>query len=308
MEYVERYLHQVQKLIPEKDREEVIKELREHLEEEVLARQAGDISPEAHEKSQMAVLESFGSPHTIALQYGGGYAPLVPAELMPQFIKVLKILGAIYVVVFFVRAVLSGDPFHIFGSFISNAFVNFGIVVLIFYFIGKDKNNLKSSWKPINLPPIQPKSEVKQGEILFEIAFSSFFLITILLFPEWITSPLSETGLPWENTWNIIQPYVPFAVLIMAASILTGVATLVKGQWTPFLHAANISIDVLWILLALFILQVGLDFTVDGIFRDLPTRFKDGSWILGHILLGSIVIASIDLISHLVKWTRSAGR
>jgi hypothetical protein len=303
MEYIERYLHQIQRLLPEKEREDVARELREILEEEVNAKQAGDLSPQVLEKNQLDVLKKFGAPESIAIEYGGGYSPLVPAELMPQFIRVLKVLGIIYVLVFIIRSFFADHPFSELNGFISNAFINFAIVVLIFYFIGRDKKNLKSDWKPESLPPVQATAEVNQAELLSGIAFNSFIVISVLLSPEWIESFAQDTQvMQWDITIAKIRVYIPFAIFIVFGNILLSMATLVQRVWTPVLRAGNMALDLLWILLAATALTFGLEFSFAAAFERIPEKFVDGSWIVGSILVGSIVIALIDMVSHGIKW------
>jgi len=176
MEYIERYLYQVKKLLPEKEQEEITKELREILEEEVNVIQAGDLSQDILEKNQLKVLEKFGRPEWMAVKYGGGHSALIPAELMPQFIKVLKILGIVYSVVFLWIAIfITREPLDMLSGFISNALINFAILVIIFYFIGKDEKHLIKVWKPSELPAVSTKSNINQWELLFSIAINSFF-------------------------------------------------------------------------------------------------------------------------------------
>ena len=308
MEYIERYLHQVKRLLPEKEQEEIIRELREILEEEVSEKQSGDLSPEKLEKNQLTVLEKFGRPESIAVKYGGGHSPLVAAELMPQFIKVLKILGTIYVVVFVGASIfLARNPFDLLDNFISNAMINFAIVVIIFYFVGKDKKQLHKSWKPSDLPPVQTKSNVNQGELLFSIALTSFFIIWITMFPEWLGYGYSKNGesftfIPFNL--DTLRPYIPFVILLLIGNVMLDVATLIQKVWTPLLHAGNIALSLMWIILANIVLHFGMHLSMQDLPRDFPNIFFTGDGILAVILAGSMVVAAADILKHIYKWTK----
>ncbi len=308
MEYIERYLSQVERLLPEKDKEEVTKELREILEDEVNEQQAGDLSPEKLEKSQFTILEKFGRPESIAGKYGGGHSPLIKSELMPQFLKVLKILGVVYAVIFLGISLLQGrNPLDTIGQFISNGLMNFAILVIIFYFIGKDEKNLQKTWKPSELPPVQPKSDVNQTELLISIAFSSFFIIWITMFPEWIGYGYAEKGEELQFvpfSLDKIQPFIPFAILLMIGSVLLDAFTLIKRKWTPALRAGNISISLLWIFLANAALYLGMKMPITSLPTEIRENFFNSDILLAYILIGSMIIAAIDIIKHVVGWAR----
>ncbi len=308
MEYIERYLYQVKRLLPEKEQDEITKELREILEEEVSAVQRGDFSPEKLEKNQISVLEKFGRPESMAVKYGGGYSPLVPAELMPQFWKILKVLGIIYVVVFVgVSVFFTQNPFELINGFISNAFINFAIVVIIFYFVGKDKNHIQKSWKPSELPPLTPDSNVNQGELLFSIAITSFFIIWITMYPEWLGFGYTDDGknftfLPFNL--DAIRPYIPFAILLLMGNVLLDVFTLIQKVWSPLLRAGQIALSLLWIVLANMALQFGMHLSIQDVPRNFPQTFFTGEGILAVILVGSMLIAAIDIVKHTYHWIK----
>ncbi len=308
MEYIERYLHQVERLLPEKDQEEVVKELREILEDEVNEKQAGDLSPEKLEKNQLLILAKFGRPESIAVNYGGGHSPLVPAELMPQFLKVLKILGVVYVIVFLgITVFLSRNPFDMVDGFIRNGLMNFAIVVIIFYFIGKDKKNLEKSWSPADLPPVQPKSNVNQSELFISISFTSFFIIWITMFPEWIGFGLSKDGGPFEFipfAIEKIQPFLPFFVLLLIANVLIDIFTLIQRVWTPLLRAGNIALGLIWIFLANTAIHFGLQTSIGEMIPTIKEHIFNGDIMLYYILVGSMIVAGIDIITHVVGWAR----
>ena len=312
MEYIERYLHQVERLLPEKEREEVVKELREILEEEVIEKQAGDLSPEVKEKNQLSVLEKFGRPESIAIKYGGGHSPLVPAELMPQFFKVLKILGIVYVVVFLgITVFLSRNPFDMLDGLIRNGLMNFAIIVIIFYFIGKDKKNLQKTWKPAELPPVHAKSNVNQSELLISISLTSFFIIWIAMFPEWIGYGVVKIGGPLEFipfALDKIQPFIPFFILLLIANVLIDIYTLIQRVWTPLLRAGNIALGLIWIMLVNVTIHFGLQSSITEMIPTIREHIFNGDIMLYFILMGSMIVAAIDIITHVVGWARISLR
>ncbi len=308
MEYIERYLYQVKRLLPEKEQEEIVRELREILEEEVAEVQAGDLSPEKLEKNQLVVLEKFGRPESMAIKYGGGHSPLVAADLMPQFIKVLKILGIIYVAVYVgVTIFLTQNPFNQLGNFVTNALINFAVVVIIFYFVGKDKKHIQKLWQPSELPPVQTKSNVNQGELLFSIAIQSFFIIWITMYPEWLGIGYFSEGesfafIPFDL--DAIRPYIPFAVLLLIANVLLEVFTLIQKVWSPLLRAGYIALSLLWIFLVNMALQFGMHLSIQDVTLNFPEIFFTGEGILAAILAGSMVIAAIDILKHTYQWIK----
>lgn len=298
MEYIERYLYRIGKLLPKEEEEEVINELREILEDEVNNLQGNNISPKDLEKNQLAVLKNFGRPEFVAAKYGGGIKPLIPAELMPSFYSVLKILLVVYAILFvligFTRGNLSLD---FFGSFIQTGITNFGILVLIFFLIGRKGNtkDIGKEWSPKDLKPVPGKEKVKQWDLIISVAANSFVLIFITLFPGYI-----GFGFDYDGEWNFVpvtlnflEVFLPFISLWLMLRIFVDVYVLQKERWSPAFLWLDIVVGALGIVLAVAIYNYGISVelgTDDEKYRALiPLLNKISIFVIGAMILGLIL-------------------
>ena len=93
MSLIERYLNEVGKYLPAKNKEDILEELRSHLSDTLDERVKG----EATEEDVAALLKETGSPQKIAASYPGSRQYLVGPELYPFFRMVAGIVIAVVI-------------------------------------------------------------------------------------------------------------------------------------------------------------------------------------------------------------------
>ena len=103
MELIERYVNDVGRRLPKKQRDEVRRELRSALLDAVEPSEG-----EPSEADVVAALTRMGPPETVAASYRPADQYLIGPELYPDFKRVLGIVMAILLTRFISRGVLLG--------------------------------------------------------------------------------------------------------------------------------------------------------------------------------------------------------
>ena len=92
MDLIERYVQEVGRRLPRKQRDDVARELRSSLEDS-LENRTGVPLEQADEEQVVELLLEFGPPQEVAASYQTGPSYLVGPALYPSFIKTMKICG-----------------------------------------------------------------------------------------------------------------------------------------------------------------------------------------------------------------------
>lgn len=178
VEMLESYLYEVGKRLPSTGKEDILKELRSNIEDQIKGQD--DL------KGLKSVLSELGSPDSIAAHYSGKPRYLIGPELYETYWMVMVIVGVISFMGTTLGDFLSGDWVPVQGNVASQAIIHMlnsgveicigvvGTVTIIFIFIEyflqqqaglhpkKDKNaptpwqplSDKTDWSPEKLEPV----------------------------------------------------------------------------------------------------------------------------------------------------------
>lgn len=95
-ELLQRYLYEVGRRLPEKGREDILREL----ESDILERMETDNAEGKPASTHLTeVLTAFGDPEAICRQYGGRPAVLIGSDLFPSYVKVLRLVTTLVLTV-----------------------------------------------------------------------------------------------------------------------------------------------------------------------------------------------------------------
>jgi hypothetical protein len=235
MELIDRYVYEVGRYLPRKNRGDIQAELRSLLSDTLDARVEG----EAGEEDVVALLKEFGPPAKIAASYRPESQYLVGPELFPTFRSVVGIALLVMVVV---HAVLFGvtlftDPdilkaLDVLSGFIGSALSVLGAIVAVFYGLQYfDVRLAKPSeeWEPRELPVIDVKNEISRGGTLFDIALSLVILAAALVFPSYIGVVVSP-GTP-ILTDPVITSHIPLIAAALIVGLIVDITLLWRGRW-----------------------------------------------------------------------------
>jgi hypothetical protein len=261
MELIDRYVHEVGRHLPRKNRADIQVELQSTLADTLEDRVEGEPTQEDVE----LLLKEFGPPQQVAASYWPQGQYLIGPSLFPLFRMVVGIVLLVFVIV---QVVLFGiavvfnqeiltflDVLDIFSGMMGSIFTSFGIIVIVFailqYFDVKPDTE-GEEWDPSQLPQVEDAERVSRGGMVAEITFSLVIIAFLLLLPDKIgvvLNPVSEIILN-----PVISSYIPLIIISIMLGIFVDVILLWRGRWEIGTRLAKIgtnlfSIYVLYVLL-----------------------------------------------------------
>jgi hypothetical protein len=263
MELIDRYVHEVGRHLPRKNREDIKAELKSTLADTLDDRVEGEPTKEDVEQ----LLKEFGSPQQVAASYWPQGQYLIGPSLFPLFRMVVGIALLVFVIV---QLVLFGiavvfnqevltflDVLEIFTGLISSSFTAFGIIVIVFailqYFEVKPESE-GVEWDPSQLPQVKDEEMVSRGGMVAEITFSLVIVAILLFLPDkigFVFNPWSEIILN-----PVIRTYIPLLIVSILLGVFVDVLLLWRGRWELGTRLAKIGTN-LFSIYVLFVLLTG---------------------------------------------------
>lgn len=267
MNFIDRYVAEVGRHLPEKDRTDIEAEIRSMIED--MLEERGHNTKSADDKIIAEILEELGDPRLLAYKYAPPQRYLIGPGWYEIYIKTLqRVLFTALPIFAAVTAVLTlaEDPLA-FGSAAGEAMsgvfdVAFQIlfwVTLVFVFLERSEatpnealNSRPGKWTVAQLPEMPRRRQISIGETLVDIA-----LVLFVMF--WIALPVFQRGsesVPFLNPalWN---GWLPLLLVILGLTLVHDLFQLKIGNWTPALTLTNVLLGLLAIvyLAALLITQ-----------------------------------------------------
>lgn len=190
MEWIEKYIYAVTSRLPEKQREDIEKELKGLIEDMLEERSKGD-SPSPEEIEE--VLLELGPPADLADSYRGKKRYLISPIMFDAYWSTMKVvltsLSIVLFVIFAIETIV--EPFSILEHFVqwivslitANAQA-FGWVTLVFFLIDyarpsdEELQSKNMEWSPKDLPEIPDETKrIKLSEPISGIVFITLFLV-----------------------------------------------------------------------------------------------------------------------------------
>lgn len=254
-ELIERYLYDVTRRLPEKQKKDIEDELRTLI-EDMLSEYEGN--GKAESDNIKAVLEELGDPAKLALKYREGEDHLIGGTYYPMYCQVLKIvlicvavgMGISAIVSFFVTAGSNGaDTLNAVVETAGKGFLNFAAipgallqafawVTLVFFLMERNQVKLKGAenvWSISNLPPIPTKKAViSRGDSIAGIVFGVLFMVLFICAPEfagaWVTN-VSKGEMVAISVFNlsIWNRILPLLIISVALGIVDDLVKLIVG-------------------------------------------------------------------------------
>lgn len=245
MDLIDRYVYEVGRYLPRKDRADIQAELRSLLIDTLEARVEG----EASEEDVVALLKEFGPPVKVAVSYRPESQYLIGPELFPIFRTLvgmaLLVMVVVRVVLFAVFLFTNPDPLRaldVLSGIIGNAMVVLGTIVVIFYGLQYfDVHLAKPSqeWDPLELPVVEVKNEINRGWTFFDIALTLVILAAVLAFPTQIGVVVTP-GTP-ILTDPVITSHIPLIVAALIVGLVVDIVLLWRGRWQTGTRLAKIA-------------------------------------------------------------------
>lgn len=259
MSLIDRYLHQVGRHLPRKNRADILAELRSLLIDTL----EGRVQGEASEDDIVALLKEFGSPQKVAASYSTQGQYLIGPALYPLFrmiagIVLAAVIGA-QLLAFSIVVWIGEQPFNPLESLaglLNSIPAALGSLVIVFAILQwfDVRPELDSEpWDPRSLPEIEDTETVKRGERIFGIAAGSVLLAILTFFPEKIGFFAQPEGRIFANP--VILQYLSWISLSLLASIGLDIYLLWQGRWTTASRVARIAVNALSIAVLVLLLQ-----------------------------------------------------
>jgi hypothetical protein len=253
-EILERYLQAVRFLLPQKQRQDVVRELRENLRSEIDEKESERGRP-LDEEELADVLKRLGHPAVLALRYRQGPSLIGPA-VFPLYwfaVKVvLSILAVVHILLPAIVFLVSGEPAgRIVGLFLRYptvavpvlAWITIGFAVLDTAVVRSAVGRALSRWSPRSLPPLVDEKPDRPRSVagLALHALLSVWWLASLRFPVLILGPAANI-----LTFGPIfyQLYVPMIVAAVAG-IVVGSTRLSHPHWTKLHRFGALLLDAL---------------------------------------------------------------
>jgi hypothetical protein len=262
MDLIERYVYEVGRQLPRKNRADIQVELKSTLVDTLEARVDGEPSQE----DEVKLLKEFGPPNKVAASYWPQGQYLIGPNLFPLFRMVVAITLIVFLIVQLVLLGISVifdqevltllSVLDIFSEMVGSVFTAFGIIVIVFavlqrFDVKPDADD--EEWDPLDLPEIELRDTINRTGTVVEITFSLVVLAILFFLPDKIgviVSPGTEIILN-----PVIGMYIPLIMLSVMLGIALDVILLWRGRWEMVTRLAKIAtnlfgIYVLYVLIA----------------------------------------------------------
>lgn len=241
---IERYVHEVGRYVPQKEREEIMAELRSQIQDQLDDRFGGE--PAADDVAD--VLRELGDPRRMAASYGGEQY-LIGPELYPLMMSVLRrgwaVVPPIVILVNVIVALFGGDgvefarlTVRIILNVMQALWIFSTVVVAIFAMLqhsGEDIDEITGRGKvfdPFALPEVDDPAGIDKAEAIFGAAFGTFAVAVLLYFLRvgglTLQFNLSDPGevLPVPAAWLVVL------ILAIAGQVVVNLIALRRNRWT----------------------------------------------------------------------------
>ena len=272
---IERYVHDVARRLPEKEREDVKKELRANL---------YDMLPEgAGEDAVKKVLYELGSPASLAEKYRARPRYLISPAYFDEYVGVLKwilpLVGVLVMLIgFAVGAVdaaknaAASIPFAV--SEILSKGVSMGVSAalqaLVWTTVGfaiaehsgqKRETAGEHGWRVEDLPEVQnAKASIALSEGIAELVLSVVFSIVAILFclgylP--FAMMFSQGGTVFFHVFSqgFLNTLIPFILISLLLAVVESVAKIKDRRWSVFVCAACVAKKLVDMALTLYLIN-----------------------------------------------------
>lgn len=311
---IDRHVHAVGEQLPRDRREDICKELRSALLDDLEAR-AGEGDPTTAMAAE--VLRAVGPPEAMAARYLPDRS-LIGPRYYPVYRLILIVILAVVGVGFTLSLIFTllgngADPsvsrlVSLAFSFFQAVLGTIGGVTLVFIALERldarrSAGGESDGWDPLSLAPAEDPDRVQPAELNVGFLWLAFLIVVFNFFPHWVgivdASGEGRTLLP------ILAPafsaHIPWLTALWASNLLLKVILLQEGRWGMSTRWMEFGLGVFELFVIYRILQGGPITTISWL--NAGVRFF--LWV-GLIIGG--VEAVVRLVRLLIVWpNRQSG-
>ena len=330
MELIDRYIGEVARRLPAKEREEVGQELRSTLE---------DLLPDGYsEQEERELLMEFGDPARLAGKYRSQPSYLIGPRFFDLYVTLLKIVIPIVLtvvlVVLVITTIFSGAGEASIGSVIGGLIGDaisavFDVVIGVFFWMTLvfaivewvDRSNRKAGkspivfpdkgWTPKDLtetPELTPKMRtIPRSEPALDLIWTAIW-VSVYFNADKLVGIYGEGSdglqlLTPAFTQSVLMSFWPLVVLVVVLQVGLDFLKWTRGQWDFALATLNLVVNTLSVL-AFYLIFTSSNIFAEGFLiwlEDLFGSLNSLNWIIGGIIFTVALFALIDTIQAFWK-------
>ncbi|MPM56068.1 hypothetical protein SDC9_102867 [bioreactor metagenome] len=333
---IERYVYDVARRLPEKEREDVKDELRANI---------YDMLPEGVTEEQIRkVLYELGSPASLAGKYRQNPRYLISPAYYEEYVSVLKwvlpLVGVIVMIIGFATsafdAVKAGSTNYafVFSGIISKGIsmgVSAAFQALVWTTVGfviaersgqRAEQQGKHSWRIEDLPDVHKTEQTRLSlsESVAELVVLSVFTVIGLLFCSGrlpFAMVFSDGGLHFTTIFNesFLALCVPVILATFVLGVIVGIVKIKDRRWSPLVCVAVVAKSLAGMAMSLYLLNQPNMFTTEfhqfwsdlGVLQAMP--LVNGRNALLVLLMVLIVIGTVtECIKTVTLTVKNSGK
>jgi hypothetical protein len=269
MKLIERYIYAVTKDLPQKQREDIGKEIRTLI-DDMLEQQQGD---EPYENKIQRVLLSLGDPELLADSYRESKRYLIGPQNFDNYIMLLKLVSGAVFLGISIATVIDGvfssqsDIINIIVDYIATMFyallqgfawVTVGFAIAEHNGVSLTDKKKKKVWSLSDLPALPEKAAaIPRVESVFAILFSTIFTSIFYFAPQLFAAYIGDgtgsmTIIPVFNIEALFK-YKTFILVVFILGIIKEALKLITGRWNLKLSFSLTILNILSLILTLAI-------------------------------------------------------
>lgn len=298
MELLERYLEALNTELPAAQAEEICREVKANILEELEA------VPAAEQAVQLeSILLHYGEPRQLALRYAS-VKPLIAAPDIRLFWELIRVMlatvAAIQGLALLLKWLTSSDIRLIQGliqftfATANMAAIGFTFITLIFYFSINTTETAKNAWQPADLPAVRFSwQRMKRTGLIQEMA-TLLFAVTLLWPSLWLTDSSFTVG-----SWFVpeLQPWRVAMLLWCALALEVNFWWLFKPIWSKTKLKLNLLLNLSLLILLIWgaLEPVWLTSSILAPLSNDPVAFNWAYWSRQSFLLVIAVVVSYEI-------------
>ena len=256
----DRYVHEVGRRLPKKQRADVEAELHSLLMDALQDRTGEGADQDALEAAQVAILKEFGPPAKVAAGYAPPHRYLIGPRVFDLYLLVAGVVaGSLSLVFLIILPILAmvGEPeplsallsylVGMIDDYLGALLAGLGSVTLTFAILERvlpesalDKED-EETWNPHDLPEIEEtdRTRIQIGGLIVETCLTAIALTVFNFFPQWIgigfVTSIDGAQAKWHTipllTQDFFTIYSPLINISWILQIVLNIVLLRQGRW-----------------------------------------------------------------------------
>ncbi|MBM7504066.1 hypothetical protein ACFPER_11310 [Agromyces aurantiacus] len=313
----DRYVHAATRTVPEAQRPEFARELRERIGDQIDARLASGAGTTTAD-AESAVLTELGDPERLAAGYLDRPMQLIGPRYYLPWLRLLKLLLSIVVpistaAVIFAKLISGGTVGQAMLDGLSTGFsvaVNLAFwVTLVFAIVERAPSRSSSigEWTLAQLPELPKARQVGLGDLIASIVFLVLFVVALV----WQTFTVQFPG---GETTPVLNPelwtfWLPYLIGIAALEVVFIALLYRNGTWNWVFAGANVALNAAFAIPVAWLAATG-QLLNPGFFELVgwPEGDDPGGVVSTAVIAGVVIIAVWDSVDGILKaWRAQRG-